>query len=81
MKSIRVGFLDFSHKMSQKQLKNDFWRLGMAWFGLVMYQLQFWVNSSVAETKIDFKMYKKKKLKGPNFINLRGFIKVPFWAI
>ena len=33
------------------------------------------------ETKNIFKMYKIKKLKSPNFINLGGFIKVTFWAI
>ena len=77
MKSNRVGFLDFPQKNSENSQKNDFLRLGMAWFGLVMYQLQFWVNSCIAETK----MYKIKKLKSPNFINLRGFIKVTFGAI
>ena len=60
MKSNRVGFLDFSQKSGQKHLKIDFLRLGMAWFGLVMYQLGFWVNSSIAETKNIFKMYKIK---------------------
>ena len=78
MKSNRVGFLDFPQKMSQKHQKNDFSRLGMAGFGLVMYQLPFWVNSSLAESKNIFKMYKIKKLKSPNFINLRRIIRVTF---
>ena len=60
MKSNRVGFLDFSHKFGKKHLKIDFLGLGMAWFGLVMYQLQFWVNPSIAETKNIFKMYKQR---------------------
>ena len=80
MKSNRVGFLDFPHKISQKHLKNDFWRFGMAWFGFVLHQLQFWVSSCIAETKKNFQMYKIKKLKSPFFINLRGFFKVTFWA-
>ena len=42
----------------------------MVWFGLVMYQLWFWVNASIAETKIYFQNVQNKEVKKSQFYHL-----------